>query len=117
MRHDVHVCHTDTRATVRLRRTGDTPVLFAMTGALGIDTDVAHAALFGVSTKTISRLRANDAAHHFGGHPEVQIGEKFMANAVTALSRHADTLRRHGFTPSLDELFEVVPAPAMAEAA
>ncbi|MET8278192.1 hypothetical protein [Micromonospora sp. NPDC005174] len=115
MSHDVHVRYKDTRATVRLRRAGDTPVLFAMTRALGIDTDVAHAALFGVSTKTIARLRANAAAHHFGGNPEVQIGEKFMANAVTALSCHAATLRRHGFTPSLDELFEVV--PAMAEAA
>jgi len=117
MRHDIHVWHNDTRAAMRLRTRGGECVLFAMTKALGIDTDVAHAEFFRVSTKTISRLRADVAAAAAGNSPTVQIGEKFMANAVKALSHHAATLRRHGFTPSLDELFEVVPVPAMAEAA
>lgn len=117
MRHDVHVCQTDIRATVRLRRKNNVCVLFAMTDLLGIDTDVARAAFFGVSTKTISRLRANIDATARQQDPDVQIGEKFMANAVTALGRHSQTLRARGFNPTLDEIFEVVATPALARAA
>lgn len=103
----MQVCSDDTRVGVSLRRRDGKPVLFAMTDVLGMETDVARAEFFGVSTKTMSRIC------------DGPIGGKFMAHAVAALSRHRDVLARHQLHPSLDALFEVgeKPAPQMAKAA
>ncbi|PZG15064.1 hypothetical protein C1I95_20365 [Micromonospora craterilacus] len=65
--------------------------------AIGCDTAAKIAAATGVTERTVRRARQG------------VIGEVFMAQTITALRRHADTLRQHGHEPpALGDLFCIV---------
>lgn len=86
----------DTPATIRLRL----DKFELMTRIVGAATPTERADLIGVDRKTIYRVL--DGA--------TSVGEVFMAQTVSALRRHSETLAACGLTPTLDELFEVVAA-------
>lgn len=108
MRPDIHAPTPDTNAVLRLRHRNGEPVLWTMTSVLGVEAaahgleeiDAARADFFGVNPRTIRRIRRNE-----GG-----IGELFVARVISTLRWHEHGLARHGLSPTLDELFEVVDA-------
>lgn len=63
--------------------------------AAGFTTDVAKAALFEVSDRTLRRARAG------------QLGKDFMAKTVKALMPFRRSIAKEGIEVSLDGLFEV----------
>jgi hypothetical protein len=77
-----------------------------MTRVIGKTTITGRAELIGVDRKTLRRVL----------HGGITPGEVFIGKTVAALRRHADTLAECGLSPSLDELFEVVEEPDLAEA-
>ncbi len=89
------------RAAIQLR-TERFALMFAV---LGITTDDEIAAAAGYSRRTITRARSG------------QLGEAFIANTIHVLQQRAPELAKYGLSPSLDELFEVVAAPAVRRAA
>lgn len=99
MRHDTDVRQPDADAFIRPRRDhhGELLVLKAAK-LLGCNTERARADLFGVTTRTLHRLREDT----------YRPGEVFLSQSVEALRPHSATLARHGIKPTLDGLFEVV---------
>lgn len=82
----------DPRATIRLRRDR----FELMTRIVGATTWQARADLLDMDRKTLQRARQG------------VFGLAFMAQAVSALERHAELLATCGVTPTLNDLFEVV---------
>jgi hypothetical protein len=77
-----------------------------MWAALGLTKDQEIATKAGYSTRSIIRARA--------GEP---MGSVFIANTLHTLGRYAKKLGQYGLTPSFDDLFAVVDAPAGTEEA
>lgn len=67
---------------------------------LGCESEAARARLLGVDRKTIQRARAG------------QVGERFVAQTISALRRYEAELAEYGMRASFDELFEVVSVEA-----
>ena len=94
MSQDMDATEQGAQAAIRLREAQ----FDAMTSLLGYVNDTTRAELIGVWPKTVRRAR------------EGIIGEQFIAKTVAALAPHAERLAKFNLYPSLNDLFEVVPA-------